>query len=349
MSGDEATFAIGERAKELMRTYSVGASPRCYELWFTYAMGASTELNLAVKQLLDSKEKLSEADTDALHADHIPGSRIQSEAMRAGDGLLGEMRQVTEMIGVALDTAERYGESLRAVAADLGHPSRLDGIRDIIETLVVATRDVATTNHELETNLRSSRGEIDKLRQTLESVRQETLVDALTGLANRKHFEETLVSAVASARESGEPLALIVIDIDRFKHFNDVYGHLTGDQVLRLISSAMRENVDPRATLARFGGEEFAVILPRSTREQAFDCAETVRRSVETRELVKRSTNESLGRITVSLGIATLEAGDNATSLLERADDCMYRAKRAGRNRTVTDMSDERTAVGKAA
>ena len=349
MSGDDATFAVGERASELMRAYGCGALPQSYEFWFTYALGTSPALNQAVKQLLDKKDKLSGPDIDTLYADHIPGSRLQAEAMRAGDGLLGEIRQVTEMIGIALGSAERYGESLRAVAADLGQPARVGGLRDIIETLVLATRDVASTNQQLENNLRSSRGEIDKLRQALETVRQETLIDPLTGLSNRKHFEETLASAVARARDDAQPLALIVIDIDHFKGFNDVYGHLTGDQVLRLISSAMRESVEPSATLARFGGEEFAIILPRSTRAQAFDCAETVRRSVETRELVKRSTNESLGRITVSLGVAMLEPGDNATSLLERADDCMYRAKRAGRNRTATDMSDEDITVDRAA
>jgi diguanylate cyclase len=128
-----------------------------------------------------------------------------------------------------------------------------------------------------------------------------------------------------------------VIDIDHFKRFNDHYGHLTGDQVLRLVSMTMREQVKGRATLARFGGEEFGIILLGGDASEAHAIAEGIRLSVHNRELVKRSTGESLGKITVSVGVANFKRGDSAMGLLERADQCMYQAKRTGRNRTVMD------------
>ena len=131
------------------------------------------------------------------------------------------------------------------------------------------------------------------------------------------------------------------VDIDHFKRFNDTYGHLTGDQVLRLVSMTMREQVKIKATLARFGGEEFGIIMPDTTLEGAKLVAERVRTSVMSRELIKRSTGESLGKVTVSLGAASLRKGDTAVSLLERADQCMFIAKRNGRNRTVTDADAE--------
>ena len=116
-----------------------------------------------------------------------------------------------------------------------------------------------------------------------------------------------------------------------------LHGHLTGDQVLRLVGVTMRERVRSKATLARFGGEEFGVILPETSLDSARATAEQVRENVMSRELVKRSTGESLGKVTISLGIAAFRPGDSCISLLERADQCMYRAKRAGRNRTFTD------------
>ncbi len=104
----------------------------------------------------------------------------------------------------------------------------------------------------------------------LEEVRVESLTDPLTGIANRQHFEAMLTSGVASAHVDGSSLMLIMIDIDEFKRFNDVYGHLTGDQVLRLLGAAMGENVESTTTLARFGGEEFAIILPQANAAAAF-------------------------------------------------------------------------------
>ena len=111
----------------------------------------------------------------------------------------------------------------------------------IVSALVLATKDVRATNETLEARMRETRGEMEGLRETLEAVRMESLTDPLTGIANRKHFEEMLVKTLDQALVERSPLALIVIDIDHFKRFNDTYGHLTGDQVLRLVSMTMRE------------------------------------------------------------------------------------------------------------
>jgi diguanylate cyclase len=340
MSSADRTFSIAERATELMRAYSECASPQSYEIWFTYVSGVKPFLNEAVKNALRSGQKLTQEQIGALYDAHLAPNRLGAQAERAGTGMIGEIEEVVSMIDDALGSTTRYGASLRALSDDLEDPQERRGIRDILESLVTATREVAATNRTLEVRLRDSRGEIEGLREALERVRVETLLDPLTGISNRKHFEDMLITATLAARAEGAPLSLVVIDIDHFKHFNDVYGHLTGDQVLRLVSSAMQEQMGGRATLARFGGEEFAMILPGLTREQAFERAETVRQSVESRELLKRSTGESLGRITVSLGVAMLRPDETATSLLDRADNCMYRAKGAGRNRTVTDEAD---------
>ncbi|NNM71799.1 GGDEF domain-containing protein [Enterovirga sp. DB1703] len=328
-----------------MRAYSDTASPHSYEIWFTYVAGAKPFLNDAVKNALKSGEKLTEEQIEALYDAHLSTVRLGVQAERAGTGMLSEIEQVVAMIDDALGSTTRYGASLQAISEDLAAPQERSGLRDILEALVAATREVAANNRSLEMRLRDSRGEIEALREALERVRVETLTDPLTGISNRKHFEEMLISATISARANESPLSLVVIDIDHFKRFNDTYGHLTGDQVLRLVSTAMGEQVQGQATLARFGGEEFAMILPGLSREQAFEVAEKVRRNVEARELMKRSTGESLGRITVSLGVAVLRRHETATSLLDRADTCMYRAKGSGRNRTVTDLDPAEAAA----
>ena len=333
----ERTFSIGERALELMRTYGSTATPRSYEVWYTYVTGERPVMNDALKRLVTEHGAVNEADVHDLYKTYVSSQRFTNESEKTSSSVIVEIDEVMEMIDMALGSTERYGESLEAMSAEVSGTIDRKRVREILEALVVSTKDVSSTNRTLEARLKETRGEIASLRESLEAVRIETLTDPLTGIANRKHFEEMLVKTIDQSIVEQAPLSLIVIDIDHFKRFNDQYGHLTGDQVLRLVSMTMREQIKTKATLARFGGEEFGIILPHTTLDAARAAAERVRVSVMGRELVKRSTGESLGKVTISLGVAALRRGDTSVSLLERADQCMFAAKRGGRNRTTTD------------
>jgi len=163
----------------------------------------------------------------------------------------------------------------------------------------------------------------------------ESRTDPLTELANRKHFDESINEAIRSAGQCGEPLSLLMIDIDHFKSVNDTFGHTTGDQVLRLVAISLKQNIKGQDLAARYGGEEFAIVLPNTGLKQGIAVADHVRRAVMAKELKKKSTGEIIGRITLSIGVASLLQGDTRESLIERADKCLYAAKRGGRNRVV--------------
>jgi diguanylate cyclase len=333
----ERTFNTARRALELMEAYGSSACPRSYEVWYTYVSGHKPLMNDAIKQVAAKQGNLLDEDIERLHAAHLGSQRFTDEAERTGGSVLVEIDQVMELLDLALGSTSKYGESLEAFSKGLARPIDREQLRKLLEALARATREVSATNYTLEARLKETRTEIETLREGLEVVRRELLTDPLTGLSNRKHFEEMLDKGITRARAQKTPLALILIDVDHFKRFNDTYGHLTGDQVLKLVGITMRECVKSTATLARFGGEEFGVVLPETVGSAARAAAEQIRESVMRRELVKRSTGESLGKVTISLGVATLCPGDTAVSLLERADQCMYGAKRAGRNRTLTD------------
>ncbi|KAA0124163.1 diguanylate cyclase [Methylobacterium sp. P1-11] len=345
-SDRDRSFALAKRSHDLIRDYGPSATPRAYAVWYAYVSGELPLLADAVKRLTTQNGCLTESDIDDLHETYLDGRHLASTTDDVSRVVLSEIAAVTEILDLSLGSTAQYSESLRGVAQDLsqGLPSRAR-FAEIVATLVATTREVAANNRILEARMRETRSEIETLREKLEATRRESLTDALTGLANRKHFEETLKASMEAARARTTPMSLIILDIDFFKRFNDLYGHLTGDQVLRLVAIVMRENAGKQAQLARFGGEEFGIILPGVDRVAAKQVAETVRASVMGRELVKRSTGESLGKVTISLGVAVLRPGDTPASLMERADLCMFAAKRAGRNRLLDDAAESLSQV----
>jgi diguanylate cyclase len=214
-------------------------------------------------------------------------------------------------------------------------------LETIINSLVKSTREMRETNKALEDRLLLSKTEINNLQQSLEAIRAESLTDPLTGLGNRKYFDRSIESAVQNAIANNEPLSLLMFDIDHFKSFNDSYGHLTGDQVLRLVGMSLKQTIKGQDITARYGGEEFAVVLPNTALRQALTVADHIRRAVMSKELKKKSTGEILGRVTISVGVSILKPDDDTDSLIERADACLYAAKRNGRNRVICEVDPE--------
>jgi diguanylate cyclase len=214
-------------------------------------------------------------------------------------------------------------------------------LRAVIERLIAGAKEMETSNRKLEARLSASREEIEQLQQNLETVRTESLTDPLTTLANRKFFDAELDRTVAEAKAGYEPLALLMCDVDHFKAFNDRFGHLTGDQVLRLVAVSVKRIVRGEDIAARYGGEEFAIALPKTALRSAISVADQIRRAVMNKELMKRSSGERLGRVTISIGVALLRPTDTPQSLLERADNCLYAAKHNGRNQVVAECDLE--------
>jgi diguanylate cyclase len=337
----ERTIAFAEIALGQIRALSHAASPRNYEIWFNYATGYNPALNQFINQTLKEKGTLAESELEHIFSSYISNTRMADRIDAVNDRLLDEVKRVLETVGAAGDTASTYSESLADATEKLSGAKDSESIRAIIERLLVGTKEMQANNKMLEARLSASKQEIEQLQQNLQTVRTESMTDPLTMLSNRKFFDAALAKAMAEAKEKNEPLSLLMCDIDHFKKFNDTYGHLTGDQVLRLVAMSIKQNVKGQDVAARYGGEEFVVALPNTSLQSANTVAEHIRRAVMTKELVKRSTGEKLGRVTLSLGAAVLSAQDTAQTLIERADKCLYAAKRNGRNRAICETDPE--------
>jgi diguanylate cyclase len=245
------------------------------------------------------------------------------------------------LITEALAMSARYDDSLCGATEKLEAAESRDQVKTVVESLVKSAREMRDINKALEERLTLSKSEISNLQQSLEAIRAESLTDPLTGLGNRKYFDRSIEMAVQNAIANGEPLSLLMFDIDHFKSFNDSYGHLTGDQVLRLVAMSLKQTIKGQDITARYGGEEFAVVLPNTALRQALTVADHIRRAVMAKELKKKSTGEILGRVTISVGVSMLKPDDDTDSLIERADACLYAAKRNGRNRVICEVDPE--------
>lgn len=344
MSGEsdehERTMAFCEIALGQIRALRQPATPRNYEIWYAYATGYQPSLNQKINELLSQNGSLSESDIENVYDTYLAPTRLTDKINNVGSKVMGEIEQVMAMIDAAAGSASSYTESLAGMSEAIGASDR-DGLRAIVEGLVATAKEMEESNQKLEERLSASKLEINELQVNLEAVRTESLTDPLTQLANRKFFDTTLQEAIDFSRDNDEPLSLMMTDIDHFKKFNDTFGHLTGDQVLRLVAMSVKQNVKGQDTAARYGGEEFAVILPNTVLRSAITVADHIRRAVMTKELMKRSTGEHLGRVTISIGVAALQPGDTPASLIDRADTCLYAAKRNGRNRVLCETDPE--------
>jgi diguanylate cyclase len=337
----ERTMAYAEVALGQIKSLRQTAVPRNYEIWYVYAAGFNSPLNQIINETLARNGKLSEADLEQIYETYIAQIKTTDRIDKVGARVIGEIDDVMTLINDALGMSASYDNSLSGATQSLEAAKNREQVKAIVEMLVHSTREMRETNKALEDRLTLSKTEINNLQQSLEAIRTESLTDPLTGLGNRKYFDRSIEMAVQTSLASGEPLSLLMFDIDHFKSFNDSYGHLTGDQVLRLVGMSLKQTIKGQDITARYGGEEFAVLLPNTAIRQALTVADHIRRAVMAKELKKKSTGEILGRVTISVGVSMLRPDDDTDSLIERADACLYIAKRNGRNRVVCEVDPE--------
>ncbi len=327
----------GEEVIARLLALGVRHTPVAYEVMYAHMSGADPALSRALTMRGEGPMPVDDAFIAELHALHLADDVTQRAAERSSRAVMMEINSIIELVRISLGANSNYGEKLSTLLADVASTNDPAVVTRLVQTLVSATNEVQTANKSLEKRLHASRAEIDELRNVLESTRLETLQDALTGISNRKHFEQVLQEALRKTHETRTPFSLLLCDIDFFKHFNDRHGHMLGDKVLRVVAQTLREKFRANATVARYGGEEFAVIIEEADLMAGWIGAEAARQTILARELVKRSTGEKLGRITVSIGVACCKRIDTRESLLARADAALLRAKAGGRNRTVTE------------
>ena len=325
-------YGLARQVIEAMEAASVWPTPLNFEIWVHYLGAPEGPLGREVRRIIAASEPFTEATAELLAAEHLPRGRLTEEIRDAGQVLDRELSSVSDAISKAHRSQASFGQALDKVATRIETASGDAGLKAIVSGLTSATRLVRRGTETLEKHLDTSTREVARLREHLEQFRRDAMTDSLTNLANRKAFDEHLEAACAKADAEGGALILAMLDIDHVKRFNDTWGHQTGDQVLRYVASVMGRVAKAPRLAARYGGEEFAMIFPKENIDQVQRALETIRKEIASRSLRRRSTDDELGAVTLSVGFAERRPDETASSLLERADTALYASKHAGRN-----------------
>ncbi|PVV21917.1 MAG: hypothetical protein B6D74_10745 [gamma proteobacterium symbiont of Ctena orbiculata] len=311
--------------------HKIPPSPLNFRLGYDYVAGKSEELKAALDEMVTQSEALS---TETLW-------EMYRRFFIQDDQALEKMRQELRHIIVNVQSEfarsggnlSSYAQTLNRFADILDTSTTPERMSAEVKKVVDDTHSLEESQQRLESNMSHILTEVESLRKELEQVKEESLTDALTGISNRKAFDAALEHTVHSAREQKTPFCILLADIDRFKQFNDTYGHLVGDKVLRFVASTLKRCLKGKDMAARFGGEEFAVILPQTALIGAEAIAEQIRQAVSSGGLKDNSNGREYGKVTISIGIGQFRWNELPNELIQRIDRALYLAKERGRNR----------------
>jgi diguanylate cyclase len=334
---DYAT-TIADRANRFMSQHAVPPTPANFSVWFNYAMGATPALRKTIDILVANRQKFDSPTNHDLYVTYVNPRANSGVADDFPEQLRGVISSAREFLATAISDNRTQIETLGEVSSQY---RTVNDPRAIIERLVNELSNATTRASSLEANFLETSEELDKIRDSLKLAEQHSNTDALTGLANRRALEEFVRSAQIAAMETGEPLSILMIDIDHFKKFNDSFGHQVGDQVLRVVAKVLQESVREGDLATRYGGEELMAVLPGTPLDICADVAERIRRRISEARLTRRATGEEISSVTVSIGVAQFRLAESAETLIERCDRALYQAKRSGRNCTITESDIE--------
>src|ERR1700761_2571913 len=345
LENKERSTEILRLALPLMARQLAAFHPLSYALWYEHCAGINPDLSRVLDTRLTSNTALTEVDVWRLYAQHI-AARDMEAFERLQLQLRNLLEDTAQSAANASVQAAEYGESLSGHAKVLSVPQNQEQIQQVVAEMLVGTQRMQAVTSDLSEKLQARTNEVNALTENLRRAQSEALLDSLTGLKNRRGLERAVEDLL---REPPGLLgtALLLADIDHFKVVNDTYGHVLGDKVIRAVAHVLRSSIKGRDVAARLGGEEFAILLPQTSLPGAAAVAEQIRGTVAQGRICRPDGNESIGQVTLSVGVAIAKAGDTLEALLERADLAMYTAKRAGRNRIslATDANATATAA----
>jgi diguanylate cyclase len=325
--------SLAERVLEETAKRHIRPNPINFTVWYEYLLERDPHVLDMISQMVDSEQE----DVARELFNHIVNricfmSEIENVVLKLVNEIIGDINGWENSLDVHAQVLEG---ALNALIAKTSDP---DSAAAVVKEVISCVKDLTLGAESIKYKMESVRAEVDSLKKQLELSYKEAHSDALTGLANRRAMDKFVAESLdlSSDNESYE-LSCIILDVDYFKKINDQYGHLVGDSVLRFIAKVLKNLTKGQDLVARFGGEEFIILLPNTCCRDAFALANKLREKFQSTELTIRDSKKTL-KMTVSFGVAMFRKGEPVADFIARADRALYLAKTSGRNRVMGEI-----------
>ncbi len=319
---------------ELIGKHGLPTDPLNYCIWYEYVSGNNEELKAAIDNHREKGGAFSAETNQQFYSQYIATDQEMLTTL-----VRKELNKVfAEIIGT-MDTADQFysqsANNMQAINEAIVPNLSQDQLKTIVKQIKNEITSLEGSSSSFREQLQQANSEIDQLKSKMALYRTESLKDPLTQIDNRRGFDKALAENITHSQANGTSLCLIIADIDFFKKVNDTYGHLVGDNVIRMVATTLKDTIKGKDIAARIGGEEFAILLPDTPFEGALKLANDIRLAFERLDLKKKSTGESLGQITLSFGVTAYREAEAAEDFINRADQALYQSKDTGRNRVT--------------
>ena len=331
-NSDQAAGYLRQAVPKMVK-HKIVPNPLNYTLWYSYYSNVFPSLNKALDKTLERYGTCPPDISESLFFRHISQLDNDNE-----EQLVHFQKAFTHLVDGLADsmghTAQQtndYSQALMENLTELGSHGVDDAVAPVLNKLSANVNAICSANEEFQGQLSAAQSEINKLKGELENSKKEASTDPLTGLYNRRVFE-AIYNQFVDDENNTDNITLIMMDVDKFKVFNDTHGHLVGDQILKFIGQLLKKECKEPVVPVRLGGEEFALLCPRFRLEQAQSVAENIRVKLASVPFNSKRTGKRIPPVTASFGVAQKRADDSLTNMIERADVALYAAKDAGRN-----------------
>lgn len=322
-----------KKAVPLMLKHKVPTTPLNYALWYAYVSEQLPLLNKKLDKAVTKQNIYTPVQASALYREFL-AEQTESDTWALRNSV---DKMLLELDKSLIDTHKDTNDFQQSFEKTFGEINNVvhDGLSveemvNLLKKLQGDSQSISRSTSFFSQTLTHARFEIATLKAELQKTQKQALYDSLTGLMNRHAFDSDLTAFIGGDTKG---LCLILADIDHFKVFNDHWGHLLGDQVLKSVARKISEHLRDGASAYRFGGEEFVILIPGTKLAIARQFAENLRKIVERLSLKDKRTGEKVKNITLSFGVAEFQSHDSLNSFIDRADTLLYDAKRFGRNR----------------
>lgn len=320
------------RVFNLMGKYHTAPYPNAYAVLFAYTTGSNEALVSDVNDLLQLKDQLSPYDIETLYQEYLMDDAETFTTQGIGQAIGNEINTVLEIIEKSLKQNDDFSSSLDSFATKVPDAATTEGLTSVVAGLLQENRRMAEMTRELNQGLARSQSLIGDLNIKLEEVKAQSLRDPVTAIPNRRAFDKQIAEAAARAEGLNEGFCVVLTDVDQFKTLNDTHGHPAGDVVLAGFAALMAASLEEGEFVARYGGDEFAMILPGRNLMSAYNLLVKLKHDFKSSRHAGADPGTIITGITASFGVSRYEPGMSARDVIEQADACLRDAKAAGRN-----------------